>query len=394
MKGKFGVRIFGEALIYENSKILENKMKNLEKEINKIWDLAVYLQMIAAFCNDLDFNKYKKLMLEFHRFIKESNEDEIKVKLNYYKNKLNKIADPIKIKYPLKRDYKKIAIDWNDKFKNDKEVFSNGVMIGWLEEQMDLTNYKRYDYFPYQFKVGLVLHKGRGEIEENFLLLDSFACLVKAKKQLTTLEEFGKKHKKIFNSQGKTEFDKETLDALNKIKYEVSFYSRLTIISFFSFLESFINSIGFDYYYRNKNTVNSSDEEILQGSKKGRFLSLKHKIEKFQKIIRPDKEIKIILTDDKQIKEPFKSLFEEYEELRNSSVHFSPIKSRIWLKPHDWFDRAEKSSHLVIDAALQIWKCCHNTSKGPDYLGRLDFNDLYESARLKNNEILKIENDL
>lgn len=158
-------------------------------------------------------------------------------------------------------------------------------MIGWLEEQIDLSNYYRYDYAPYQFKIGLTIHKGKGEIEENFLLQDSFSSLIKAKKTLEILESFVKKQKEKAEALGKKEFDKKTLHTLNILKYEVSFYCRLTIISFFSFFESFVNSIGFDHYFRNINNLNSSDSEILQGSKKGRFLNLKYKIEKFQKII-------------------------------------------------------------------------------------------------------------
>ena len=367
-------------------------MQDIEQEINRVWDIAVYLQMMAAFCNDLDFNEYRELMLEIHKNIKEMDEKEIRIKLSKFEKQLNDIARPIKLKYKLKRDYREIAKDWNEKHKIDKEIFSNGMMIGWLEEQIDLSNYYRYDYTPYQFKVGLVVHKGRGEIEENFLLQDSFTSLVKAKKRLKTLEKFGKKQKDKLKSLGRNEFDKETLDLINTVKYEVSFYSRLTIISFFSFLESFINSIGFDYYYRNINRLNSSDSEILQGSKKGRYLNLKYKIEKFQKIIRTDKVAKIILSDDNQIREPFKSLFEDYEGLRNASVHFSPVKTRIWLKPHDWLNKAENFSNLIIEAALQIWKSCHQTNKGPDYLGRLEYKRLYEMAELREDKIRKIEN--
>jgi hypothetical protein len=365
-------------------------MEDIEQEINRVWYIAVYLQMMASFCNELDFNEYRKLMLEIHKNIKEGNKKEVRAKLPKFEKKLNEIARPIKSKYKLKRDIQEIAKSWDEQFKIDKEILLNGIMIGWLEEQIDLSNYP-YDYTPYQFKVGLFINKGKGEIEENFLLRDSFTCLVKAKKSLQILENFAKKQKDKFNPLGRNEFDKETSGLINDVKYEVSFYSRLTIISFFSFLESFVNSIGFDYYYRNKSILNSNDSEILQGRKKGRFLNLKYKIEKFQKIIRTDKVAKIILSDDKQIREPFKSLFEDYEGLRNASVHFSPEKSRIWLKPHDWLNKAENFSNLVIEAALEVWKSCHQTTKGPDYLGRLEYKRLYQIAELREEKIKKIE---
>lgn len=368
-------------------------MKELEQEINRVWDIAVYVQMMAAFCNDLDFNHYKNVMLRIHKTLKESNSEELKKRLPIIERELEAIARPLKLKYPLKRDYREIAKSWNEKCKLDTEIFNNGVSIGWLEEQLDLTNYYFYDYAPYQFKVGLVVNKGFGEVEENFILKDSFTSLIKAKKGIKILDKIAKIQEQKLSSQNLDKFDTKTVQSINFLKYEVSFYSRVSIISFFSFLESFVNSIGFDHYYRNKQALGNADAETLQGkNKKGGYLNLKYKIEKFQKIIRPDGVSQIILSDDNQIKEPFKSLFREYEELRNSSVHFSPIKTKIWLKPHDWMNKSEIFSNLVIEAALQIWKSCHQTTKGPDYLGRLEYIRLYELAVTREEEIRNIEN--
>lgn len=366
----------------------------IEDKLRRVWDIAVFLQMIAAFSNDINFNEYSRLMTEFHDIIKNSNEEVLKKEFPVFENMFNEIFEQMRLKYPLKRDYQEIAKDWNDRCKKDKEVFSNGIMIGWLEEQVDLSNYYKYDFTPYHFKIGLVMHKGRGEIEENFLLQDSFICLVRAKKQLIILEKYSQRQKIHHKTLGKKEFDKDTLDSLNTIKYEVALFSRLAIISFFSFFECFVNSIGFDFFYRNKDKLPDHELEILQGCRNGTYLNLKDKIEKYQKIIRNDRVAKIILSDKKQMREPFKSLFENYAELRNASVHFSPAKSRIWLKPHDWCDKAEDLSKLVVEAANDIWKCCHHTDKGPDYLGRLEYNRLYRLAELREDEMNNMENSL
>ena len=367
-------------------------MNHLEHEINRVWNIAVYLQMVAAFSEELDFDAYNKLMLDLHRIIKEEGEEVIKIKLPEFEKDLVAIATPLKTIYPLKRTINEIAEGWNEKHKIDKEFYSNGVMIGWLEKQIDLSNYYRYDYYPYHFKVGLVVHKTRGEIEEHFLLKDAFTCLIKARNKLNTLESYAEHEKEKLQSAGEVKFDRERLNIINAIKYEVAFYSRLTIISFFSFLEGFINSIGFDYLYRNQGKLNKIEESLLQGkNQKGRFLNLKYKIERYQKIIRSDNIAKIVLSDDTQIKEPFKTLFEDYEELRNASVHYSPEKSRIWLKPHDWIGKAEEFSKLAIQAALEIWKSCHEVEKGPDYLGRLEYDKLYRIADDHENKIRKIE---
>ena len=121
-------------------------------------------------------------------------------------------------------------------------------------------------------------------------------------------------------------------------------------------------------------------------------MSLKTKIEKFQKIIRTDKTTKIILFVDSQIKDPFKSVFDYYEQLRNSSVHYSPSKTRIWLKPHDWVDKATDFSKLVLDSANEIWKTLHETDKGPDYLGRFEYDKLYKIAQTRENKLNEIKN--
>jgi len=364
---------------------------NLQDKINKVWNLAVYLQMMASFCKELDFDDYKKIMLDLHNTIKLNDGNEIKSKLVIYESKLTEISNPLVLKYPLKRTIDEIATDWNEKFKTDKEIFSNGIMIGWLEEQIDLINFYKYDYYPYHFKIGLVMHKNRGEIEEHFLLKDAFSCLIKAKNKLKLLDEYGQIQKDRFMEKGLSSFDSRTLDNLNIVKYEVALYSRIALVSFFSFLESFVNSIGFDYYYRYRKVLDRSVIEILNGHKKGRFLNIKTKIEKFQRIMRKDGIANIVLSDDSQIRDPFKTLFHEFEKLRNSSVHFTPEKTRIWLKPHDWVEKAEDLSKLTIHAALEIWKQCHETHKGPDYLGRLEYNRLYDMSNANEDKIKSIE---
>jgi hypothetical protein len=363
----------------------------MQEKINTIWDYTLYLQLMASFCNELDFDEFNSFSLKFYDLVKTSIDNEVEQYLPAYEKKLNQYANVVKRKYPITADFRVIAKEWNDLFKTDKEVLSNGIPIGWLEQFMDLKYYYRYDYYPYHFKVGLVIHKGRADIEEHFLLKDAFKCLTKAAGYLKFLNQFGKLQQESFKKDGKIQFDKSTLSDLNLIKSEVSFYSRLTIISFYSFLEAFVNSIGFDFYYRGKEKFSMQENEILRGSRKGRFISLKAKIENFQKIIRKDKTAVIVLSDAHQISEPFKTIFDIYEDLRNSAVHNSPDKTKIWIKPHDWHTNAENFSRLVIEASKLIWQVCHETTKGPDYLGRLDYDKLYAIAEQDECHINRLE---
>ena len=274
------------------------------------------------------------------------------------------------------------------------KFFSYGITYGWLEELMDLSNYRLYNYVPYQFRIGLVAHKGHFGIEEEFLLKDSFNAFVKAENYYDTLFEFGNvekiKHEKI----GSKEFDIDTYKQITDLKYEVSAFSRLSVISFYAFVESFINSVGYSFLQRHRNTLTEDEKEILQGVRKGRFLQLKSKIEKFQKIIRDDKKAIIITSDDGQIKEPFLTFFNDYEDLRNSSVHYSPLKDQIWLRPNDWLDKAKHFSKLSIDVALQFWRACYPNFNDPEYLGKLDYDFHHKIATDRFIRIEKIKSEL
>ena len=81
-------------------------MKNIEQEINRVWDIAVYLQMMAAFCDELDFNEYRKLMIEIYDDIKACDEEGIVGRLPQIERQLNDIARPIMSRYEFKRDYR------------------------------------------------------------------------------------------------------------------------------------------------------------------------------------------------------------------------------------------------------------------------------------------------
>ncbi|NOQ29936.1 MAG: hypothetical protein GQ570_02310 [Helicobacteraceae bacterium] len=169
------------------------------------------------------------------------------------------------------------------------------------------------------------------------------------------------------------------------LKFEICSYSRLTIVSFYAFIECFVSSIGFSYLQRNVNTLSSEDKITLSGLKNNNGnIPLKYKIEKYQKIIRKDNKAKIIVSDSKQIKEPFSSFFNKYEELRNSAVHFSPIKKEpIWLKPEEWVENVNVFSKLSIQLGLEFWQSCYEQYDNPDYLGRFNFNDLYQISKNK-----------
>ena len=99
------------------------------------------------------------------------------------------------------------------------------------------------------------------------------------------------------------------------------------------------------------------------------------------------------LLKNKHIIIPFYIIFvtisvNNYENLRNSAVHFSPMKEPIWLKPEEWVKIAKEFSELSLQVALEFWQSCYEDMNKPDYLGRFDFNKLYKLSehRIENIE--------
>lgn len=357
-------------------------MNNLEIEVNECFNIAVYLKLMSSFLPEIDFALVSKMVEDTYEFFKTSDEKAIAERLPYIKENLNKMAAPLVSTFPLKKSIDKIALEWDKFFKNDSEIYSYGLEYGWLEDRMDVQNLLQYNHVPYHFRIGLYAHKGNFGIEEEFLIKDSFNILVKAQKSFDQLKKYGEFKQKILTEEGKKDFDQATVRKITDLKYEISANSRLAIISFYAFVEYFINSLGYSHAKRNSTTLSEPDIEILNGKKNGRFLQLKSKIERYQSLIRRDGKIIIVTSDENQIKEPFISFFNIYENLRNSAVHFSPTKDPIWLKPAEWIEKAEHFSKLSLKVALEIWKSCLPSLPYPDYIGRLDHKIFMDKAKL------------
>lgn len=368
-------------------------MKDLNERVNETFNLAVYLQMMGAIIPGSDWAKVKEVVTSVHDFIKESDEDEVNFKLPLIKQMLIEMTQPFMDRYPLKVSVDEVAFAWNELFKNDNNPINNGLEYGWLNQYMDLSSLYEYNYVPYQLKMGLVAHKGFANIEEDFLLKDAFNVFVKSKYNYELLLSYGEemKKKEEGNSNG---FSNETYSQITDLKYEVAAYSRLSVVSFYSFVECFVNSIGFSYLSYNKAELSDKDKELLNGLRKGKFLSLKSKMEIFQKLIRNDKRAAFVVSDAHQITDPFKSFFEYYEQLRNSAVHYSPLKERIWMKPEDWVKKSDEFSKLSTAVALEFWSACFPKLDAPDYIGRLDYEELLNTAEERLRRINGIRSNL
>jgi len=125
---------------------------------------------------------------------------------------------------------------------------------------------------PWHTRIGIGHHARRFSVEELFLLHDAFFRLVSAEQTFANMDEAANK----IDKQADTKLGLNDLYLANS---NVAAYSRLGIISFFSFIEAFVNSVGHDFYLHNLNLLTSGEIEILQGKKKARLVSVEYKIE-------------------------------------------------------------------------------------------------------------------
>jgi hypothetical protein len=363
----------------------------IQDEINEVIDYVVYLQIMASLIPNANFDQVKDIVISTNNFIRESTEYELKSKLPELKEVLVKMSELLLKKFPLKRDLRQIAIEFNAFFKEGNQVYTYGLEYGWLDKQMSLTELNYYIDTPYHFRIGLGAHRGNGSIEEDFLLVDAFNIRLRGEYYYSLLTEYGERLKESEKEKGRSELSQELYKQIAEIKFEVSAYSRLTIVSFYSFVECFVNSVGHSYLLNNESNLNEQEIELLKGFKKGHFISLKSKIEKFQELIRDDKKINIVVSDNNQMPVDFKRFFDYYEQLRNSAMHYSPLKETIWMKPKEWLDKAIEFSEISTKVALAFWTSCYPNSDGPTYIGKLNYQLHLDKAKARAKRIEDIE---
>jgi hypothetical protein len=139
---------------------------------------------------------------------------------------------------------------------------------------------------------------------------------------------------------------------------------REAFINLIFFVESFINSVGFDAFL---NGIGKDIKEArkLKGiksinSKNGftSYLSLKEKIAEYSKIISGKKL-------DTEI-QPFKDYIDECVSIRNKYVHSSPEKGNLKISLDEWKLKCDNMiDNIVFDVINSFWKGCYPKKRFP-----------------------------
>lgn len=316
----------------------------------------------------------KVFITSIYEFLNDSNERILIEKGPSILNLIDPLYQISLRDFPPRKELGVLAKEFQLFRQKNPEYYSTGLLYGWLNDLIDCTKLYR-EKIPSHSRVGVHMHAGNFAIEESIFLRDAFFFMILAEKELENLEKM-RLSEKFENSN----FSSKEYEMARIWNANVGTFCRTAHLNFYSFVEAFINGIGLDHLFVHTSTLSKDQQELLQGKKKNSFLSLEKKVEIFHEIIRPDKKKVIVTTDPNQIKEPFKTFFDECKEIRDSSVHFSALKEPIVRKPQEWIEKVHIYSKVALEAARAFWTACYETDKYPDYLDLLDYEILKKIA--------------
>lgn len=242
--------------------------------------------------------------------------------------------------------------------KNHKHFFEFGIQLNDLKRLLDIDILFRNGYF---------LH----DIFNGYPEKDLYRYQVDCLDFVHSAAHFYNEAYDYYNDKKDINYDfkldKNNPYELRRIqpKEEVMFRNfREAYINIIFFVESFVNSVGYDAFLAGK-AQNKEEENHLKGiqsvnSKNGfkKYSSFKQKIENISKILNGT----TINTD----LEPYKSYLDHSVELRNQYVHSSPDKGKILLGIEDWKSKCDKMINKeCFDFLNTFWISCYPTKSFP-----------------------------
>jgi hypothetical protein len=278
---------------------------------------------------------------------------------------------------PFKASWRATAGEFMEGLASGEFSAARGVPLRWLDHHFDLSRLPEIlPDFPHHARVGLGHSKHQATIEEHTLLCDAFLFLERARTLHQQLLQELVRLKKLNTTSKPPHLDDMSLN--------VCTHARMSLFTFFAFAECFVNSVGEDFISRNP-ALATDAREHLKGRRKGGFYSLEKKLEKFPEIINPGGKVSFVLSDPKQMKEPFTTFLRVVKETRDSIAHHAEGKAPIWLGPQDWMDKADTAARTTLDCSKLFWKACYPKRDFPEYLHRLHLNEFekHATARLE-----------
>jgi hypothetical protein len=255
------------------------------------------------------------------------------------------------------------------------DIWRFGVSYGWLLEHFETPILALPVDLPAHARVGLGHHAGSVAVEEVSLLDDTFLLLVETQRAYDHMMGTGERTKEPRSAQEA----QQTHGTLTLLNMNVATFARLTVVTVAGFVESFVNSVGANEMAR-RSGLPPDVAEQLSGTRKGRYLSLEFKLERFPALIRADGISPIHVTDEKQRQQPFQRFLNETKEVRDAAMHFAPSKMPIICTPQEWLRRANNSVADGLEVARTFWSACYPSTQPPAYLYNLDYKTYISRA--------------
>jgi hypothetical protein len=336
----------------------------IKSELKARWS---FVHLVSALIPDLLSNPE---VIAFHRetgeWIDRAPVSEVRSKGRAVIKKLDELIKLTSEKLPPKREWREIAAEHWERCQTGGFSFNTGVLCEWIVERFECASLHIPDDMPYHARIGVGHHAGHASVEEDFLLRDAFFMLAQCTAALVSLEALRPA------LRTKRELSKEKYKQVSTLNQNVATYARYSVFGFYSFVECFLNSVGEDFIRRNSSKLSAEQCEILRGTKNGRHISTERKIETFPSLIRKDGRRPIVMSDRKQIVEPFKSFASDVKEIRDSTTHFATHKAAIVIGPQEWEHRANVAAKTCMAVAREFWVACYPGRRLPLYLGELD----------------------
>ena len=317
-------------------------------------------------------DEVRLVLNELGSFIKSASARDLAERVSAFDELIQRTLTEHERVLPRKKSARAIARDFR-KLSTHSDVWRFGIPYGWLVERFDVSFLSHPDDLPLHTRIGIGIHEGFVQVEESMLLNDATFLPLRARESTDRMTDGARK------ARGRKDIDAyETLSALNAA---VCTYSRLGVLTCAAFIEAFVNSVGLNEAALR--TYSTDEDEQLRGKKKGRYLMLETKLERFPRIIRPDKKSPIVISDDAQLRDPFRRFLEETKELRDSSMHYAPGKTTILRPPNEWLRYLETAIEDSVAVAREFWLACYPGRGLPRYLGELDLTVLVDRAKDK-----------
>jgi hypothetical protein len=258
----------------------------------------------------------------------------------------------------------------NYMIKHHHQFYEKGILLNDLKKLLDIE---------VLFKNGYMLH----DIFNGYPEKNMFRFQIDCMDYLHSAAYFYNEAYDYYNNRKEVKFyDAKDFGKLHPFemrriqpKEEVMFRNfREAYINMIFFIESFINSVGYNAYLdgvgkTEKDEFNLRGIQSMKANKKPIFSDLTQRIKNFAKIIGNN-------SIDAGT-EPYQSYLNQSVELRNQYIHSSPEKGKIQFSVEDWKKKCDEMiSTKCFDFLNAFWKSCYPNLTFPKVI----FNEFHGSS--------------